>query len=122
MVYPDNTLDFSIKMHSGRVCGSAGFQAFGGAKLCTHLPLDTPLFSSGCYPARLVAAPVRVSLQPDILLLTAAQLLLQLTHHAARRVRLQTRQQRSQPVIPPLQITYASPSAFLPVRQVSAQL
>ncbi len=121
MVHPGNTLSLSIKVHAGRIRAGCSFQIFCGTEFAEHLPLDTPLINTGCYPARLVAAPVRVSLQPDIQLLTAAQLPRQFPHLRLRG-RLQTRQQRSQPVIPPLQITYASPSAFLPVRQIPAQL
>ena len=99
MMYPRNPLYLPGKLHAGRIRSGSGFQVFGGAKFCKHLALNAALFAAGRNPTRLVAAPVRVSLQPDILLLPAAQFLRQLTHHAAAHGRLLIRQQRRQPVI-----------------------
>lgn len=81
MVYTGDALDFSIKIHAGIIRCGGSFQVFISAQFGEHLAFDAPLLTAGCYPARLKAAAIRVKLQPDILLLIAAQLLRQFPHH-----------------------------------------
>ncbi len=92
MVNTGNALHLAIKLHAGGVRSGGGFQVFCGAKLCKHLAFDASLLAAGSHPARLIAAAVRITLQPDVLLLRPAQLLRQLPHHTAARGRLQIRQ------------------------------
>ncbi|CGI47262.1 Uncharacterised protein [Salmonella enterica subsp. enterica serovar Typhi] len=122
MVNTGNTLHLAFKLYTGRVGAGGSFQVFCGAQLCKHLTFDTSLLAAGCHPARLIADAVRITLQPDVLLLRPAQLLRQLPHHTVACGRLQIRQQRRQPVINLLQLIHVSPSTFLRVRPAPAPL
>jgi len=93
-MHAGNTLHPALKLDTGRVRAGNGFKVFCGAEFGKHLPTDAPLLRACRYPSWLVSRPVGVALHPDIFLLTAAQLLRQLPHHALTCGRLQFRQQR----------------------------
>lgn len=121
MMHPSNALHLPSKLHAGRVSNSGGFQVFRGAEFCEHLLLNAAFLCPCGYPARLKAAAVRITLQPDILLLIPPQLLRQLPHHTLACGRLQICQQGCQPLIHFMQIIHVSPSTFLLARRVPAQ-
>ena len=112
VVNTGNPLHLAFKLHAGSGGTGRTLQVFCGAELRKHLTLDASLLAAGCDPPWLIAAAVRITLQPDVLLLRPAQLLRQLPHHTATCCRLQICQQCRQPVIHPLQYIHVSPATF----------
>lgn len=114
MMHPSNALHLPGKLNTGRVSRGGSFQVFRGAEFGEHLPLNAAFLCPGCYPARLIAGSVWITLQADVVLLIPPQLLRQFQHQALARRWLKICQQRCQLGIDFLQLIHGSPSTFLP--------